>query len=107
MAANAAKALPVSIRKAAAMPIAAPAKQAGALHRNCSIHSFAGDLRDWRATAIASITVLQKKSADAPASVGTTSDNQSGRILRPPTGAAAALATAAATTMLAMLKTMR
>ena len=107
MATNAAKRLAVVIRYAAAMPITAPTKQAGALHRNCSIHSVAGDFFDSSETATASISVLQKKNAVAPASVGTTSVVQSSPISRPPSSPATALATAAATTMLLMLKTVR
>src|SRR6186997_869127 len=107
MATNAAEVLAVAIREAAHMPRTAPAKQAGALQRNCSIHSVDGDFPDCSATATASISVLQKKKTDAPASVGTTSAVPSCPMRSPPTNPAVALATAAATTMLAMLKTVR
>ena len=107
MATNAAKRLAVVIRYAAEMPISAPTKQAGALHRNCSLHSVAGDFFDSSDTAMASISVLQKKNAVAPASVGTTSAVQSAPTFRPPTSPAAECAAAAATTMLAMLNTVR
>src|SRR5678815_5377796 len=100
---NAEKQLAVVIRYAAEMPINAPTKHAGALHRNCSLHSVAGDFFDSSDTATASISVLQKKNAVAPASVGTTSAVQSAPIFRPPTSPAIEFAAAAATTMLAML----
>ena len=87
--------------------MAGPTKQAGALHRNCSRHNTTGDFFDSSATACASSSVLAKKNAVAPASVGTTSSVQSSFTPRPPTKPAAAWVTAVATMMLAMLKTVR
>src|SRR5689334_739636 len=106
-AAKAASVLDVWIRYAAETPTTAPTKQAGALHRNCSRQRSAGDFFDSSATASASRSVLTKKNAVAPASVGTTSMVQSSPTRRPPAHPAEARVTAVATMMFAMLNTVR